>query len=65
MSHRPPRVSQPDIARALRAAKQTGLNVRVDIYPDGKISLVPITGEEENSNTTRGQKIERKREIVL
>ncbi len=41
MSRRPARVTQADIARALRAAEQVGAWVTVEIRPDGTIRLVP------------------------
>jgi hypothetical protein len=42
MSRRPARATQADIARALRAAEQVGARVRIDLHPDGTISLIPI-----------------------
>ena len=41
VSRRPARVTQADIARALRAAEQVGAHVAVEISPDGTIRLVP------------------------
>jgi hypothetical protein len=46
MPRRRARVTQADIARALRAAGQVGVRVRIDVRPDGTISLVPI-GEDQ------------------
>lgn len=43
MSRRPARVTQADIARALRAAEQTGARVTVEITADGTIRLVPLS----------------------
>jgi hypothetical protein len=34
---------QRDVVRALRAAKAAGVTARIEIAPDGKISLVPMT----------------------
>lgn len=44
MSRRPSRVTQTDIAKALRAVAQTGACVTVEIAPDGTIRLVPNEG---------------------
>ncbi len=44
MAQPKPRATQADIARALRAAEKTGLNVAVDILPDGTIRLIPMNG---------------------
>jgi hypothetical protein len=41
MPRRPARFTQADIARALRAAKQVGVHVAVEIALDGTIRLVP------------------------
>ena len=45
MSRTPARVTQADVARALRAARQVGVSVCVDILPDGTIRLLPASGE--------------------
>ena len=37
------RVTQADIARAIRAVQQTGAPLAVEIAPDGTIRLVPAT----------------------
>lgn len=42
MSRTPARVTQADIARALRAIKQTGAAMSVEIAPNGTIRLVPV-----------------------
>ena len=39
------RVTQADIARAIRAAKQAGAEMAVEIAPDGTIRLVPVPGD--------------------
>jgi hypothetical protein len=39
MSRRPASVTQADIARAIRAAKQAGA-AEVEVQPDGKIRIV-------------------------
>lgn len=41
MSRRPARCTQADIARAINAAKQTGVSMAVEITPDGTIRLTP------------------------
>ncbi len=37
---------QRDITRAFKAAKTAGLNVRIDIAPDGKLSIIPVKGDD-------------------
>jgi hypothetical protein len=44
MPRTPSKVTQADIARALRAAEQTGQRRVVEIAPDGTIRLVPDDG---------------------
>jgi hypothetical protein len=44
-------VTQADIARALRAAGQVGARVRIDVHPDGTISLVPIEEDQPKPQT--------------
>jgi hypothetical protein len=46
MSHRPPRFTQSDVARAIRAVKQTGADMAVEIMQDGTIRIVPYSGPE-------------------
>lgn len=50
MSRRPAKNTQADIARAVRAAKQTGAD-RVEVRPDGTIAvmLIPHSGEQFNA----------------
>jgi hypothetical protein len=60
MSRRPASITQADIARAIRAAKQTGaveVVVRVSDKSSIVIRLAPSTGQDEA--------VESKREIVL
>ena len=38
------RVTQADIARAIRAAQQAGAPMAIDILPDGTIRLIPVSG---------------------
>ncbi|MDP3940646.1 MAG: hypothetical protein Q8R92_21235 [Deltaproteobacteria bacterium] len=42
MSRTPAKVTQADIARAIRAIAQTGAKLAVEIAPDGTIRLVPV-----------------------
>jgi hypothetical protein len=42
MPRRPATFTQADIARVLRAVKDVGVAVRVEILPDGKISVEPV-----------------------
>lgn len=44
MGRRPARFRQSDVARALRAAKQAGVNMAVEISTDGVIRIVPVSG---------------------
>ena len=37
---------QRDVTRAFKAAKTAGLNVRIDIAPDGKLSIIPVKGDD-------------------
>jgi hypothetical protein len=41
MPRTPARVTQADIARVLRAVKDAGVDMRVEIAPDGTIRLEP------------------------
>lgn len=41
MSRTPAKVTQADIARALRALQQSGIEGIVEILPDGTIRIVP------------------------
>jgi hypothetical protein len=60
MSRTPARITQADVARAIRAAKQAGAG-RVRVLPDGtiEIDLSGPTGEKVE------KAVETKREIVL
>ena len=42
MPRTPARVTQADIARALRAAQQVGSPMAVKLLPDGTIEIVPV-----------------------
>lgn len=41
MANRPAKTTQAEIARVLRAVKQSGMTVAVELAPDGTIRLVP------------------------
>lgn len=45
MGRRPAKVTQADIARALRAVAQLAVPMAVEIAPDGTIRLMPIQME--------------------
>jgi hypothetical protein len=60
VSRTPAKVTQADIARAIRAIAQTGAALCVEIAPDGTIRLVPV-----DSGTDQGKQFDRKPEIVL
>lgn len=60
MSGRAAKVTQADLARAIRAIKQTGAAMCVEVAPDGTIRLVPV-----DSGTDRKEEIDREPEIVL
>ena len=47
MSRTPAKVTQADIARAIRAIAQTGAKLTVEIAPDGTIRLVPVDSKQE------------------
>lgn len=61
MTRTPARVTQADVARAIRAAKQTGAGA-VEVLKDGtiRINLSPLSTE-----GTPSVPVEPKREIVL
>lgn len=61
MSRRPANVTQAGIARALRAVKQSGLDAKVEIRPNGSIMIIPASAEEPAGMAS----IEQGREIVL
>jgi hypothetical protein len=52
MSRAPCRWKQRDATRALRAARAAGIEARVDIAPDGKISIIPLIGPQEPPKKT-------------
>lgn len=62
MSRRPARVTQADVARALRAAKQEGA-AGVDVLPDGTIRLLLVAPEKGDHKPLR--ELAQGAEIVL
>jgi hypothetical protein len=52
MSHRPATVTQADVARALRAAKQAGA-AEVEVRPDGTIKIILKASAAEQTPTER------------
>ncbi len=61
MPRSPARVTQADIARALRAVAAVGAKARVDVLPDGTIRITPL-GAEAGENPPPA---EPEREIIL
>jgi hypothetical protein len=41
---RPSKFTETNVRRALRAARKEGVDVRVEIMPNGQISIIPLTG---------------------
>jgi hypothetical protein len=62
VSRRPARVTQADVARALRAAKQEGA-AGVDVLPDGTIRVLLVAPETATRESER--QVDRGAEIVL
>lgn len=61
MPRSPARVTQADIARALRAVAATGAKARVDVLRDGTIRITPLGTEVGESPPPA----EPEREIIL
>lgn len=55
MRRNPARVRQADIARALRALAASGMKMRVEILPDGKIVMEPLEGAERGQVEYKGK----------
>jgi hypothetical protein len=64
MSRRPAKVTQADIARAIRAVDQTGARRTVEITSDGTIRLVPL-GQSFEATKPKDDRLEEEGEIVL
>ncbi len=60
MSRRPARVTQADIARAIRAIEQTGARMGVEVAPDGTIRIIPVDKVESSP-----PRVEERKGIVL
>lgn len=59
-SRAPARATQADIARAIRAIKQTGERLAVEIDRDGTIRLVPVDSVREP-----GSEVYASQEVIL
>ncbi len=61
MPRRPARITQADVARTIRAARQAGAS-GVDVLPDGtiRVTLLPTTAP-----TSKPELTDERREIVL
>lgn len=46
MPRTPARITQADIARALRAVAAAGVRARVEVAPDGTIAIIPLDAGE-------------------
>jgi hypothetical protein len=63
MPRRPARVTQADIARAIRAVEAADIMAVVEVTPEGTIRIIPATHSTElNGNQ---MPVEPKKEIVL
>ena len=51
---RPCPFTETDVRRAFRAARKEGLDVRVDLMPDGRISIIPIAGADAIATSVPG-----------
>jgi len=60
MPRTPARVTQADIARALRAIEQSGARFTLEIAPDGTLRLIPV-----NHKPGDATAFESSKEIVL
>jgi hypothetical protein len=64
VSRRAAKVTQADIARAIRAVEQTGGRMAIEITPDGIIRLTPVSAAAAPAEPRNGH-LEPEREIVL
>ena len=62
MSRRPARVTQTDVTRVIRAAKQEGV-AGIDVLPDGTIRLLLVSPEPRADESPR--RLDRTGEIIL
>jgi hypothetical protein len=51
MSRGPARFKQSDVARAMKGAKNAGVDVRVEIALDGNMSIIPLSGSQDPLKT--------------
>lgn len=58
MPRTPAKVTQADVARVLRAVKESGMTMAVQISPDGSIRLEPV-------DSPRPAKVDRPRPVSL
>jgi hypothetical protein len=49
--------TQRDLARAFRAAKQAGVEVRVEISRNGPLNVVPVNSPQEAPKPTKADEI--------
>jgi hypothetical protein len=61
MSYRPARITQADVARAIRAAQQCGAG-QVKVLPDGTITIDPQPGK---MSVAREKEVAREEEFDL
>jgi hypothetical protein len=60
----PAKITQADVARVLRAVKQTGTSARVEVKPDGSIIIDTIPADDVSTEAGK-VKLERKAGVVL
>ncbi len=41
---KPCKFTETDVRRAMRAAQKEHIAVRIDLMPDGRISIIPVAG---------------------
>jgi hypothetical protein len=63
MSRRPAAITQADVARAIRAAKQVGA-AGVDVLPDGTIRVLLVAPEKKGTHEPE-HRLDRGEEIIL
>ena len=69
MPRQPSKYTQTDVSRVLKAMSKNGLKARVDIMPDGRISILPMdsaplaeTGAAQDASIVAGERIAKMRE---
>jgi hypothetical protein len=48
---RPCKFTETDLRRAMRAARKEHVPARIDVMPDGRISIIPIAAADANAIT--------------